>query len=67
MENRINGLREYLDAAHSVFHAVEGLRSILENAMTEIMYEVPSRSDITEVEITPECIRGEGKPKYILK
>ena len=44
-----------------------GLRSILENAMTEIMYEVPSRSDITEVEITPECIRGEGNPKYILK
>jgi len=44
-----------------------GLRSILENAMTEIMYEVPSRSDIAEVEITSECIRGEGKPIYVLK
>ena len=30
MENRINGLMEYLDAAHSVFHAVEGLKNILE-------------------------------------
>ena len=44
-----------------------GLRSILENAMTEIMYEIPSREDIARVEITPECIRGEGKYKYVLK
>ena len=32
MNNRINGLMEYLDSAHSVFHAVEGLRKILEEA-----------------------------------
>ena len=43
-----------------------GLRSILERAMTEIMYEVPSRDDILSVEITPECIRGTGKPIYHL-
>ena len=30
MDNRINDLMEYLDSAHSVFHAVEGLRTILE-------------------------------------
>ena len=44
-----------------------GLRSILENAMTDIMYEVPSRDDILGVEITPECIHGTGKPIYTLK
>ena len=43
-----------------------GLRSILESAMTEIMYEVPSRADVAEVLITPECLRKEGKCKYIL-
>ncbi len=43
-----------------------GLRSILEKAMTDIMYEVPSRDDILSVEITPECIRGTGKPIYHL-
>ena len=32
MENRINGLMEYLDASRSVFHAVEGLKNILEKA-----------------------------------
>ena len=43
-----------------------GLRSILEKAMTDIMYEVPSRDDILSVEITPECIKGTGKPIYHL-
>ncbi len=43
-----------------------GLRSILESAMTEIMYEVPSRDDIAEVKITPACIKGTGKCKYVL-
>ena len=44
-----------------------GLRSILESTMLKIMYEVPSRNDIAEVRITPECVRGKGKCKYILK
>ena len=44
-----------------------GLRSILESAMTSIMYEIPSRDDVFEVQITPECIRGEGACKYITK
>lgn len=43
-----------------------GLRSILESAMLEIMYEIPSRHDVAQVEITPECINGTGKSKYIL-
>ena len=43
-----------------------GLRSILESAMTDIMYEIPSRHDVAEVEITPECIRKTGKCNYHL-
>ena len=43
-----------------------GLRSIMETAMTEIMYEIPSRHDVAEVVITPECIRGTGKSNYLL-
>ncbi|MBQ9785245.1 MAG: ATP-dependent Clp protease ATP-binding subunit ClpX [Clostridia bacterium] len=44
-----------------------GLRSILESTMTSIMYEIPSRDDVLEVVITPECIRGDGKCEYITK
>ncbi|MBR3894480.1 MAG: ATP-dependent Clp protease ATP-binding subunit ClpX [Clostridia bacterium] len=43
-----------------------GLRSILESAMTDIMYEIPSRHDVAEVEITPDCIKGTGKSVYHL-
>ncbi|MBR2927209.1 MAG: ATP-dependent Clp protease ATP-binding subunit ClpX [Clostridia bacterium] len=43
-----------------------GLRSILENAMTRIMYEVPSRVDVSEVVITPECIKQTGECNYLL-
>ena len=42
-----------------------GLRSILESAMTEIMFDVPSRHDLAEVLITPECIRRTGECQYI--
>ena len=44
-----------------------GLRAILEGAMTDIMYEVPSRRDIAQVEITPECIRKTGPCNYIYR
>ena len=42
-----------------------GLRAILEEVMTEIMYEVPSDPTIVKVIITPESVRGEGKPQII--
>ena len=61
---------EALDAVASLalerHTGARGLRSILEKAMTDIMYEVPSRDDVLSVEITPECIRGTGKPIYHL-
>jgi ATP-dependent Clp protease ATP-binding subunit ClpX len=44
-----------------------GLRAIIENAMTEIMYEIPSRADVACVEITPACIRKTGSCIYHLK
>ena len=42
------------------------LRSILENSMLEIMYEVPSLKDIDTCIITDEVITKKGKPIYKL-
>jgi ATP-dependent Clp protease ATP-binding subunit ClpX len=39
-----------------------GLRSILEGTMLEIMYEIPSRNDVSKILITPEVIRKEVNP-----
>ena len=49
-------------------HAIErntgarGLRSIIENVMLDIMYEIPSRDEISKVVITKDIINGEGLP-----
>jgi ATP-dependent Clp protease ATP-binding subunit ClpX len=42
-----------------------GLRSIIEDVMTDVMFDLPSRTDIREVVITKECIT-ERRPPLIV-
>ena len=42
-----------------------GLRSILEQVMTDVMYEIPSRKDIKKVIVTKQTIEG-GEPTLVL-
>ncbi|MEZ4585157.1 MAG: ATP-dependent Clp protease ATP-binding subunit ClpX [Gemmatimonadales bacterium] len=42
-----------------------GLRAILESVMTDIMFELPTREDVTEVVITAESIT-DGKPPLVV-
>ena len=44
-----------------------GLRSIMEEIMTEIMFEIPSNNDIKKVVIDKTCVTSGKKPKYVLK
>ncbi len=44
-----------------------GLRSILEEIMFEVMYELPSQSEIVECIITPESIARRSKPILITR
>jgi endopeptidase Clp ATP-binding regulatory subunit (clpX) len=39
-----------------------GLRAILEEIMTEVMFDLPSRDDITEVKITESCVLNGTTP-----
>ena len=39
-----------------------GLRTVLEEVMTRIMYEVPSDPSIAKVTITADCVNGTGEP-----
>ena len=41
-----------------------GLRGIIEECMTDIMFEAPSDKDIEKIIITKECVT-EGKPPVI--
>lgn len=42
-----------------------GLRSILEGVMTDIMYEIPSRDDVTKCIITKETITEGARPVLV--
>ncbi len=62
------------DALHAVAElAIErntgarGLRSILEEVMTDIMFEIPSRNDIASVNITRDTIINKAAPEITLK
>jgi len=44
-----------------------GLRSIMEKIMLDIMYEIPSRSDVKKVVLTPEAVEGTAKPTMVLQ
>ncbi len=44
-----------------------GLRSIMEETMVKLMYDIPSRNDVAKVIITAECIEGTGEPTVITK
>lgn len=44
-----------------------GLRAIMENLMTSIMYEIPSRPDIDKVVITADTVNGKAPAIYVLK
>jgi ATP-dependent Clp protease ATP-binding subunit ClpX len=44
-----------------------GLRSILENVMLDLMYDLPSRDDVEECVINEEVIEQQAKPLLVLK
>ncbi|WP_372869638.1 ATP-dependent protease ATP-binding subunit ClpX [Planomicrobium okeanokoites] len=44
-----------------------GLRSIIENVMLDVMFDLPSREDIVECVITKETITDKVQPKLILE
>ncbi len=44
-----------------------GLRAVLENAMLEIMFEIPSMTNVKEVIINDGVIRGIEKPRLVFK
>ncbi len=58
-------LRAVADRAAKRGTGARGLRSILEDVMTDIMFDLPERDDVREVVITKESIT-EGRPPLIV-
>src|SRR5687767_1801696 len=43
-----------------------GLRAVLEGLMRDVMFDIPSRDDVREVVITPECVTDGITPLLVL-
>ena len=44
-----------------------GLRSIIEDVMRDIIFDLPSRNDVAKVVIDKRCVESHGEPRYVLK
>lgn len=62
------------DALHAIAHkaivrntGARGLRSIIEDVMQDMMFELPSRTDVAKVIVTKAAVEGKGEPKLILR
>lgn len=62
-----DALNEAVKIAQERKTGARALRSIFEKSMLDIMYEIPSQSDISEVIITADTITKGTKPKIITK
>ncbi len=58
-------LEAIADTAIKMEIGARGLRSVMERAMTQVMYEVPSDPTIRKVVITEDCIRNHTQPEIL--
>lgn len=42
-----------------------GLRSVIESILIDVMFEIPSKNNVTSVVVDGECVRRLSKPRYI--
>lgn len=61
------GLREMAKLALKRNTGARGLRSIIEDVMRDIMFELPSRDDVDKVVVTGETVKDHEEPQLILK
>ncbi len=64
LEFEEQALREIAKKAIERNTGARGLRSIIENIMLEIMFELPSRPEISKCVITKETVVGDGLPDF---
>ena len=62
-----DAVREIAQTAIRLKTGARGLRTIIEGVMTDVMYRIPSESDIVEVIITKECLTEGAPPKLVYK
>ncbi|GIX30527.1 MAG: ATP-dependent Clp protease ATP-binding subunit ClpX [Porticoccaceae bacterium] len=65
LDIRRDALEAIADRALERKTGARGLRSILENVLLDIMYDIPSRPEVAKVVIDGAVIRGESEPLLV--
>lgn len=60
-----SALRAAAELAISRETGARGLRSIIESCLLDVMFEVPSRDDVTKVVISDAVVRGQDNPQIL--
>ena len=66
LEIKDDAIEAIVDKAIELKTGARGLRSIIEEIMTDIMYEIPSNDRIEKCIITKAVVEGKEKPEVIL-
>ena len=56
-------LREVVRITQEKGTGARGLRSVLESVMMDLMYDIPSNDDMTEVTVTVDMVKNRKKPR----
>lgn len=62
-----DAIREIANKAIKLKTGARGLRTIIEGLITEIMFDIPSNTDVEQIVITKACVLGEEEPRLIKK
>jgi ATP-dependent Clp protease ATP-binding subunit ClpX len=60
-----DALRKIVELARKRGTGARGLRSVMEEAMIGVMYEIPSMENVTRCVVTREVIEGKSGPTYL--
>jgi ATP-dependent Clp protease ATP-binding subunit ClpX len=60
-------LREVVKLAQRRKTGARALRTIVEQTLLDSMYELPGREDVAEVLVSPATVRGERRPRLVLR
>ncbi len=60
-------VREIANTAIRLKTGARGLRTIIENFLLGIMYDIPSRDNVEEIIVTKECVTDNAQPKIVYK
>ncbi len=62
-----DAVREIAQTAIRLKTGARGLRTIIESVMTDVMYKIPSETNVEEVVVTKECLTEGKAPKLVYK